>query len=122
MTKPDKNTKIILIITGILLLLCAVLTIWIYRKPSGQRVLIIQNNQIIHEIYLASAKDQEIRIDAPGGGYNLIKIQNHEISIAEADCPDHTCMKTGILKSENIPIVCLPHKLIIRFAEEGEKF
>ncbi len=118
---PDKKAKFILIITVLILLLCAVWAAFALRKPSGQRVFIIQENKIIQELDLASEKDQEIRIASPDGGYNIIRIQNHEICISEADCPDQTCIKTGILRSENLPIVCLPHKLIIRFAEEGEQ-
>ena len=117
-----KNKKIIILIIIILIILifCLIYTIRSFRKPVSRRVLIIQNNTIIQEIDLSSIQNQEIKIRSPEGGYNIIKIQNQEISISEADCPDQTCVKTGILKSENLPIVCLPHKLIIRFAEEGE--
>ena len=109
-----------MIITALILIVCIIWTIFLFRKPTGQKVLIIQDNQIIQEIYLDSAGNQEFKIPSADGGYNLIQIQNHEICISEADCPDQTCVKTGILRSENLPIVCLPHKLIIRFAEEGE--
>ncbi|MBR0485305.1 MAG: NusG domain II-containing protein [Oscillospiraceae bacterium] len=118
--KPDKKILIILILTILILTICVISTISAFRKPESRYVLIIQNNQIIQEIRLDSAENQEFKILSADGGYNLIRIQNHEISISEADCPDQTCMKTGILRSENLPIVCLPHKLIIRFAEEGE--
>lgn len=33
----------------------------------------------------------------------------------EADCPDHTCINSGWL--EDLPIVCLPNKLVIEFAD-----
>ena len=115
------NKKVFLIIslTGIFLIVCIIWTIFIFRKPASQRVLIIQNNQVIQEIDLSSAENQEIRINSENG-YNIIKIYQHEICITEADCPDKTCIRTGILRSEGLPVVCLPHKLIIRFAEEGE--
>ncbi len=115
-----KKIMIIIIILFIILILCLLYTIQSFQNPSGRKVLIIQNNNIIQKINLSSEQNQEIKIQSPDGGYNIIKIQNHEICISEADCPDQTCVKTGILKSENLPIVCLPHKLIIRFAEEGE--
>lgn len=33
----------------------------------------------------------------------------------EAECPDHTCINMGWLDSA-APIVCLPNRLVIRFA------
>ncbi len=119
-SKKNKQVNVILLITVLVIVLCIIWTIVAFRKSAGQRVLIIQENQVIQEIDLASAENQEIKISSADGGYNLIQIQNHEICISEADCPDQTCVKTGILRSESLPIVCLPHKLIIRFAEEGE--
>lgn len=119
--KEKSNLKTILMIVVVLIFIVSViLTVIMYQKPKGQRIFIIQQNQIIAEMYPESEQDREIRIDFPDGGYNLIRIQNHEICIAEADCPDQTCVRTGVLKSEMFPIVCLPHQLIIRYAEEGE--
>lgn len=119
--EKKSNLKTTLIIIVVLIFIVSViLTVIMYQKPKGQRVFIIQKNQVIAELYPESEQDREIRIDFPDGGYNLIRIQNHEICIAEADCPDQTCVHTGVLKSETFPIVCLPHQLIIRYAEEGE--
>jgi len=115
----NKKIMIIIIIIIIILIFCVIYTVRSFRKPSGKHVLIIQDNQIIYNLDLETAEDQEIRINYQNH-YNMIKIQNHEICISEADCPDQTCIRTGVLKSETLPIVCLPHKLIIRYAEEGE--
>ena len=61
---------------------------------------------------------QTIRIESPYGGYNIVEIgEGNTIRISEADCPDKTCIKTGTLKSEGVPIVCLPHKLVIKFTD-----
>ncbi|MDE6657552.1 MAG: NusG domain II-containing protein [Oscillospiraceae bacterium] len=113
MTKP---VKIIMIIIILIFIFCCIWAIFIFQKPQQQNIKIIQDNQILQEIDLAIAEDQEINIPTSDGGYNIIKIQNHEIFISQADCPDQTCVKSGILKAQGLPIVCLPHKLIIRFA------
>lgn len=52
------------------------------------------------------------------GKKNIIRIENHEIFISDAECPDHTCIKMG--KLSNSPIVCLPNKLVIEFADNDE--
>jgi len=119
--KPnEKAIRILISLIAVIFIISVILTVISYQKPTGQRVFVIQDNQVIYELYPESEKDREIRIDFPDGGYNIIQIQNHEIRISEADCPDLTCVKTGVLRSETLPIVCLPHRLIIRYAEEGE--
>ena len=54
------------------------------------------------------------------GGYNTIAVENGEVRVAAADCPDQTCVKMGALRSRALPIVCLPHHLTIRFVDDAE--
>ncbi|MDE7120845.1 MAG: NusG domain II-containing protein [Oscillospiraceae bacterium] len=112
-----KQIKIILISVILLFLISCVWALRNLRTPEVRKILILQENQVLQEIDLETAEAQEIRIDAPDGGYNLIRIQDHQICIAEADCPDQTCVRAGNLRSEGLPVVCLPHKVIIRFAD-----
>ena len=88
------------------------------RKSSDEHnyIEIVQDGKVINKIDLAGAENQTFRIEY-NGGWNDITIKDEEIYISDADCPDHTCIKTGKLRSEYVPIVCLPHKLIIRFSE-----
>ena len=43
-----------------------------------------------------------------------------KIRVSEADCPDKTCVRMGWLNSAAMPVVCLPHHLVIGFADGGE--
>ena len=83
-------------------------------------VEIVQDNQVLYTLDLSSEDDRTFRIDYTDGGWNEIRIENGSICVSDADCPDKTCVKTGALRSETIPIVCLPHKLIIRFCDQEE--
>ncbi|MCR4637862.1 NusG domain II-containing protein [Ruminococcus sp.] len=91
------------------------------KKSDSTDVEIVQNNKIIYRLDLSKEENRTIRVKSSDGGWNDIKIENGEISIIDADCPDKTCVKTGILRSESVPIVCLPHKLVIRFADRENK-
>lgn len=88
------------------------------KAPDVNYVEIVQDNKILYRIDIASESDRTFRVEHPNGGWNDITIKNSQIFISDADCPDKTCVKTGKLRSENIPIVCLPHKLVIRFCEQ----
>lgn len=50
-------------------------------------------------------------------GRNVVTVENGEVSVTEADCPDKVCVRTGALSGGNVPIICLPHRLEIRIAD-----
>lgn len=92
-------------------------SLWVIFRQHGQTVNIIQDGKIIYTIDLEKAENQNIDVEYQGRK-NIIRIENHEIFISEAECPDHNCIKTG--KLSDYPIVCLPNKLVIEFAENNE--
>ena len=55
-----------------------------------------------------------INITAPNGnGHNTIIIKDASIAVADADCPDKICVKTGFASQNGDVIACLPHELVI---------
>ncbi len=80
-------------------------------------VKITSDGKLVELIDLEKSADRIFTIENELGK-NTIKIQDSKISIIESDCPDKICISMGELKSELIPIVCLPHKLIISFTEK----
>ena len=61
------------------------------------------------------AYDIEIRTEF---GYNKIHVVNGGISVTESDCRDHICIEQGEIDNEAVPIVCMPHRLVIEI--EGD--
>ena len=59
--------------------------------------------------------DQEFTID----GKNTITVQDGQIAVTWADCPDHYCMKRGFCDG-GTDIVCLPNRLVIEFLGDQE--
>lgn len=83
------------------------------RRESNV-VQIIQGDVVVQEIDLARvAKAYSFTIDAPGGGSNTVTVEPGRICVSEADCPDQVCVMQGWLSDQAMPIVCLPHQLII---------
>ena len=115
-----KGVKILIIIVAALFIGSVIWVILSYRTSDSTYVEIVQNNKVLYTLDLSKENDRTFRIESNDGGWNEIKIENGKISISDADCPDHTCVKTGVLRSEAMPIVCLPHKRVIRFAEKEQ--
>ena len=114
-----KGVKICLAIACLIFAVAAAAALWLRRPSDSTWVTITQNGKVLYTFDLADYDaEQTIRIESPDGGYNIVEIgEDGTIRISEADCPDKTCIKTGKLKSEGVPIVCLPHKLVIKFTD-----
>lgn len=107
-----KSKKLWIAVCIVILVLGIIGSLWQILKPYGHTVHIIQDGNILYTIDLENAGNQIIEVEYQGRK-NRIQIENHEIFVSEAECPDHTCIKLG--KLTNSPIVCLPNKLIIEF-------
>lgn len=114
-----KNRKILIAVIFIFIV-SACLSVFILRRSDKQTVEIVQDSTVLYTFDLSNAENRQIRIASPDGGFNLVTVKDGTICISEADCPDQTCVNMGVLKSDHLPVVCLPHKLIVRFAEDAE--
>lgn len=85
------------------------------KEASGKTVRVTQDGKVLYTFNLEKEADCEYVITTAGGGTNTISIRNGTICVSQADCPDQICVRTGILRSEGEPIVCLPHHLMIQF-------
>ena len=50
--------------------------------------------------------------------HNHIRVENEQIAVTAADCPDKICVQTGAISAPGEIIACLPHKLIIEIKSE----
>lgn len=50
-------------------------------------------------------------------GYNTILVSHGAIEVAHADCSEQVCVNQGAISDSLIPIVCLPHHLVIQIEE-----
>ena len=54
-------------------------------------------------------------------GINTIQIQNKDVWMEEADCPDGYCKEQRKINKNKQTIVCLPHKLVVEISDDSEK-
>lgn len=116
--KPNSKRVVAIIVVLCVIFVASLIGTIVALKPSSSTLVeVVQDNKVLYTIDLSSAKDQNIDIEY-NGSHNVVTIQDGEIFVSSADCNDKICVKTGILKSESLPIVCLPNHLIIRFKSE----
>ena len=52
-------------------------------------------------------------------GSNTVSVEKGRIRISEADCPDQVCVNQGWIADGTVPIVCLPHRLMVEIEGGG---
>lgn len=90
---------------------------FILNDRSSGTVVIKQDGKTVMTLDLNSEADQTIEFEFEGRK-NVLEISGKRIHMLSADCPDHVCIHTGWLK-HGLPIVCLPNKLSVEFADSG---
>ena len=98
----------ILVIAGIL---------WLGFRISGQRshnTIRITDGKEFGTYSLS--KDQVIHI----GDTNVCEIKDGKVTMIEATCPDHYCMKQKAVDEHGGSIICLPNKVVIEGKDSAE--
>ncbi|MCR5758698.1 MAG: NusG domain II-containing protein [Selenomonas sp.] len=115
-----KKADIVLIV---LLFLVSLLPLTKFGQPGPACYAEIrQDGKVIQHIRLTGHIGiTEMTIPFPLKGtekHNLIRIENEQIAVRDADCPDKICVQTGAISQPGEIIACLPHKLIIEIKSE----
>lgn len=121
--KPNKSirTRVLVIATAAVfaLSLAAALALRLSSPPASVARVSL-DGQVLYEIDL-SAVDEEMQLTIDAGeGYNVIAVRKGGIRVVDADCPDRVCVNRGWLTGGRMPIVCLPHRLVIELVSGGD--
>ena len=107
----------ILLAGGIVLVaLVMLLVMHVTGETKGDQVQITVNGEIYGTYPLE--KDQTIEV-TEGEFHNVIRIEDGQAYMEEADCPDGYCKRQGTISQVNETIVCLPHKLVAEVESDG---
>ena len=107
----------ILIVIAVLIFVAGVVgTVMVLNAPKKQTVNIKSGGKVLYTLDLENEKDRTFDVKTDDG-VNTIEIKDGKIRVKEADCPDKTCVRMGWLESSAMPIVCLPHDLVIEFVD-----
>ncbi len=105
-----------LVLAGSILLAAGVL--FLLFRPGGQGAWAVVTADGEETARYSLGEDRTVRL-GDEEGYNVLQISGGAAAVVEADCGDHTCVRTGAVSREGERIVCLPHKLIIHIEGGG---
>lgn len=95
----------------ILALLLAAAVLYLLTRPgeTGRWAVVTVDGQEVGRYSLA--EDRTVTIGE--ADYNVLEISGGGAAVVEANCGDHTCVRTGTVSRTGETIVCLPHRLVV---------
>ena len=110
-----KKRDMILFVSIIASSLITLAALWLILTPRGEVAIVSVDGKEYASLPLD--EDTELLVSTEYGE-NLVVVEDGEVYIREADCPDKVCVRTGkanALKS----VVCAPHRLTVTVETEA---
>ena len=106
---------------GALVLISVAAMLLLERAPAG-RANVYQDGVLVESINMSAVAEPYSFTVTGAAGYNVITVESGLICVSDASCPDKLCVRQGWVGSNAIPIVCLPHRLVIRLELESSAY
>lgn len=110
------KVKILIAIAAVIFAAGIIASVIIMNAPKKNNVQIKSGGKVLYTLDLSQEADRAFEIKTDSGS-NTVEIKDGKIRVKDADCPDKTCVRMGWLDSAAMPIVCLPHDLVIAFTD-----
>ena len=118
----------IFLVLAILLAVCSfsLANHLLFSEPAAKvEVAVIDNtsNKTVLETFPLSQNTTytiitESETDGETQGTNILNIQDGNVWISEANCPNHDCVKQGTISMNGEMLVCLPHRVTVSIIGE----
>ena len=86
----------------------------LFGKKGGAAAVVTVDGREIGRYSLAQERELEIEGTQ---GHNRMVIEDGQVRMKEAGCPDQYCVRHAPISQAGDPIVCLPHRIVISVEE-----
>ena len=117
MNKKTRNTAVLVILL-LSISAAGLLVRYIQGQKTGAYAVLTKAGEVLYRLPLSG--ECQLTVGEKTGGYNRVVLQDGEISVTDADCPNHDCIRQGAIKDPGQVIACLPHDLIITIESDDE--
>ena len=111
-----KKLNIVFALVIVLLVVGGVLVTHAFGESVDARSAVVHDSNG-KEYVLPLNKDAVLGVSTDEG-HNTIQVKNGEVSVSDADCPNHDCVNQGAISKAGQQIVCLPHKLTVDISDK----
>ncbi|NLK69780.1 MAG: NusG domain II-containing protein [Clostridiaceae bacterium] len=104
--------KLDVILIAFFLLIAMVLILWINASSNeAGEIIIYKDGQEFASAPLNVEKT--VIVEDQNGGRNVVRIENGQVQVIEANCKDQICVHSRPAKKNGQAIICLPNKVVI---------
>ena len=115
----DKKTKIWIAVLLSVVLLGLLGFFALSHLGGGTIAVITVDGQEYKRIDLSRVTESyDIEIDTKYG-HNTVHVEPGCIAVTQANCPDGICVAQGAIDRGGVPIVCMPHRLVVKIEGSG---
>ena len=114
------KNKVFIVIMIVIFLFGVAGSVLVWTAPAKSRIRVVSAGEVIYTADLNTAQDTTFDVTRDDH-VNTVEIRDHRIRVSSADCPDQTCVRMGWLRSASMPIVCLPHDLVIEYTDDTDE-
>ena len=97
----------------VLLLAAAVAAPYLLAPSRALYCEVRQDGALVRRVKLADGYTDSFRVEG-ADGFDLVEIDGRRVRIAEADCPDQVCVRTGWITRAGQAAVCLPNRVVVK--------
>ena len=113
------TTRWILFLLGVAVAASAAAVVLRQGGPAAPVAQITRDGELLEEIALDQVTAPYSITFEDESGFNTLLVEPGRIRISAADCPDQVCVKQGYISDGTLPIVCLPHGLMVEIVGGG---
>ena len=117
--KNPKNIPLLkrsdLLLIAFVLLAAAVIFFMGEASAQGTTAVVTLDGERVTEIKLEAAENESFSV-----GNVVIEISDGSVRVADSDCPDKTCVKTGKLSECGDVSVCIPNRVAVEIIGEAD--
>ena len=114
-----KTKTWVFLIAGFLLVFLAAGAILYTRPAPGTVANIYRDGVVVRSVDLSLVTEPYEFTLTDARGSNVVRVEPGRIAVIGADCPDKVCVEAGWRSDSASPIVCLPHRLVIRIERDA---
>jgi len=107
-----KSDRFWLILLGVLVLVSLIVVLMLRQTPTSYARIYL-HGELRETVNLSEVTEPYRMTFQANGSLNIVEVEYSRIRILESNCPSGACVRQGWISGGLIPIVCLPHRLVI---------
>lgn len=110
------KTRTWILLFAALAVVCVTLSLFFFRFVDASRYAeVYSDGELV--LTLDLQVDGTYRVGT-AAQWNVLSVENGRVSVSEASCPSQDCVR-HLPSDRGAPIVCLPNRMVIKFADEA---